>query len=353
MPSAPDKYVLAGVGEFFEQMGIENVVASDYLTLDKEAVFESDDSYAGYLEFYIEGSSDDEFDIFAKSMVKAGWKVLAAEAGVYQLAFSNTDARAYLANYGYYYGFAFYDGFPTSTFVADMTALGIPATDLPPRLTGSARSYNYNKNAHQLVAVVEEGKEAATVAQYQADLVAAGFTEAGDDGVYGMHYASPNNKLDVVVWDAAALIGYTGYVVVNFKKIVTGVSSATELMQQIAIYAWGYTEDGDFEDPDENGIVKSNYTIGGSNYSSVALADSEECLNSVLTNFISGSGFPAYLNVVSGPTYVANAIGGSIGISQIYLMTSDSQFVLYMYCYYYNSKVSIVFQAGPIAAYSA
>ena len=189
------------------------------------------------------------------------------------------------------------------------------------------------------------------LAFFQLDLKAAGFVEAEDDGVYGMHYASPNNQLDVVVWDAAALIGYTGYVVVNFKKIVTSVSSALELMQQIGIYAWGGVEDGDFKEPDANGIVGSNYTINATNYATVTPADSEECLSGVLNNFISGPGFPSFLSVALGPTYTPNAINGSIGVSQIYLITNDNQFVLRMYDYFYNNKVIIVFEAGPASAY--
>ena len=244
--------------------------------------FESDDSYPGYFDFYFTGSSADEMNVYKDYLVAAGWKVLGEANGDYELGYKNTDARVDLIDYDDYINVSFFDGFPRTTIYTDLMNLGIDATDLPPRLTGSAKTYQYNSNAHQLLAIVDEGKEAATVAQYQLDLQAAGFVEGEDDGVYGMHYISPNQQLDVVVWDAAALIGYTGYVVINFKKIVTSVSSALELMEQIGIYAWGGVEDGDFKEPDAKGIVASKYTINATSYATVTPADSEDWLPTIL-----------------------------------------------------------------------
>lgn len=124
---------------------------------------------------------------------------------------------------------------------------------------------------------------------------------------------------------------------------------AYQIMYDVGVAGWGYVEDGDFKDPDSDGVIEANYTIGWDDVESPE--DSETCLNGVLREFINDSDFPSYLKVVQGPTYTANAIESSIGVSEVYLVTSDYEYVLYMYDYYYDGEVSIVFMAGPYDAF--
>lgn len=129
--------------------------------------------------------------------------------------------------------------------------------------------------------------------------------------------------------------------------------SAMGIMTDICTWAWGGVEDGNLNDPDSNGIVTSNYTIGMEVDSP---EDSESCLNGVLTNMVTSSEWPSYLSVVQGPEYTANAITSvtpNLGVSAIYLMTTDQAFILYMYDYCYQGDVSVVFEAGPTSAYTS
>lgn len=126
--------------------------------------------------------------------------------------------------------------------------------------------------------------------------------------------------------------------------------TALGIMQAIGTAAWGYTEDGDFKDPDAEGVVESNYTIG---WDAEDPEDSEECLSGVLNEL--ATILPAYLSVVEGyPTYTANAITSvtpALGVSEMYAITDDEEFVAYFYDYCYNGSVSIVFMAGPTSAF--
>lgn len=129
--------------------------------------------------------------------------------------------------------------------------------------------------------------------------------------------------------------------------------TALGIMTDIATWAWGGTEDGDFADPDDKGIIVANYTIGMEVESP---EDSETCLSGVLNSMVTDSEWPSYLSVADGPTYTANAITSvtpNLGVSEIYLITTDQEFVLYMYDYCYNGSVNVYFEAGPISAYSA
>jgi len=129
--------------------------------------------------------------------------------------------------------------------------------------------------------------------------------------------------------------------------------SALGIMTDVGTWAWGGIEAGDFKDPDENGIIESNYTIGMEVESP---EDSETCLSGVLNSMVTDSEWPSYLSVVDGPTYIANAITSvtpNLGVSEIYLITTDQEFILYMYDYCYDGSVNVAFSAGPTSAFTA
>ena len=129
----------------------------------------------------------------------------------------------------------------------------------------------------------------------------------------------------------------------------TVVYTAEGVMQDIGTAVWGSVEEGDFADADASGVVESNYTIG---WTVETPEDSEECLNGVLNELVGI--LPSYLSVVQGPTYTAGAITSvtpALGVSELYTITEDEAIVAYFYNYCYNSKVSIVFMAGPVSAF--
>ena len=105
--------------------------------------------------------------------------------------------------------------FPSAQINADLAAAG--STDTLPAYTGnSVFDYEWSgeDNEFKLAMVVNEGDEADVLDEYIADLLGANYTEAGADSYGDMHYASPNDDLDVCPWNGADY-GYDGYVIVD------------------------------------------------------------------------------------------------------------------------------------------
>jgi len=131
--------------------------------------------------------------------------------------------------------------------------------------------------------------------------------------------------------------------------------TALGIMQDVGTSAWGFFEEGDFNDPDDDGIVTSNFSIG---VPVETLEDTAECLSGAFDQIILDEDFPSYLQVLQGPTYIPNAITTvtpNLGVSTIYLVTDDYEFILYMYDYVDTEEesVTIIFEAGPISAYQS
>ena len=124
--------------------------------------------------------------------------------------------------------------------------------------------------------------------------------------------------------------------------------TATSIMEDICTWAWGGVESGDLNAPDSEGVVTANYTIG---FDVENPGDNATCLNGVLTDMVSDEDFPSYLEVIQGPEYTANALEEGVGASDIFLISDDEAFVLFMYSYYYDSSVSVVFECGPASVY--
>lgn len=232
----PAKDVIA----FFEEAGLDVVITS-YSSSNIDVEYEIDDSFEGYFDVYVTGSSHEEMEAYKDACIADGWAVIGENEGDFRLQFGETNACVDLVD--------FVDYICVSFFIKSST----PVESLTP----------------------------------------------------------------------------------------------TEVMEFIGTTAWGYVEDGDFTEPDENGIVESNWTIG---LEVENPEDSEECLNAALTAF--AEALSEKLVVVQGPTYTANAISSvGIGVSEIYLITKDSAVVAYMYAYCYNGSVSVVFIAGPTEAF--
>ena len=97
----------------------------------------------------------------------------------------------------------------------DLAAAG--CTDTLPAFTGAAEEYSYySQGGRRQLAIIVKGSEAEAIATYQADLLAAGYTEAGVDSYGDMHYTSPNGEIDVCAWNGAD-IDYAGYIFVDIE----------------------------------------------------------------------------------------------------------------------------------------
>ena len=323
------------------------------VTLDDE------DLDSGDLMYYLTNTTHDDMDNYAALLEAAGWELEQDTWGDYSGTYKGTRASVYLADYLDYSAKAieleFYVGLEKVDSISfEAIEQYFAAADVEveiPDYEGEGISYITSETG--LMYLIEDSSHEQMLAfgdaMEEAGWVLEEINTYGDLGGY-----FGETKAYVSIEDWIEYYPYYGILITfELKSEDSGELSALKIMQDVGTAAWGYTEDGDFKDPDENGIVESNYTIGASSYSPVDLADSEECLSGVLSAFVNDSDFPDYLEVLQGPTYTANAIQSSIGVSEIYLCDENMDFVLYMYDYYYNSKVSIVFMCGPAEAFMA
>ena len=203
----------------YAQVGIEGVVIPDYEGEAISPAFQEE-----YNAYFISGSSAEEMEAFVAALKEAGWVLEQDQYGDYSGLYADTYAQVYVGNYigvtGYdciIVQFGVYtpssETFPSGEISATLAALGV--TDEVPAYSGTdSNEFYFYSSDLQISWVVAEGEEADSVATYQADLLAAQYTEAGADEYGDMHYTSPNGELDVSVWNGATY-GYTGRVFVD------------------------------------------------------------------------------------------------------------------------------------------
>ena len=124
--------------------------------------------------------------------------------------------------------------------------------------------------------------------------------------------------------------------------------TATGVVEDFVKFVWQTVEEGDVDEPTEQGVVYCHWAVQLNSVENPE--DSDECLTGALTAFASETGFPSYLRVAIQAKYTPNLLaGGTLGASEIFFITSDYKLGAYMYDYYDSSKdaVMIVFCAGP------
>ena len=109
--------------------------------------------------------------------------------------------------------------FPLEELNAAVAELGTTATI--PAFSGTASAYEFDDEASYLYMNVGSGNEEAAIAQYQADLVAAGYTAIGTDTYGDMNYLSPNGELVAIVWQSSS----AGYIALEWKLYVAPATS--------------------------------------------------------------------------------------------------------------------------------
>ena len=109
--------------------------------------------------------------------------------------------------------------FPLEELNAAVAELGTSATI--PAFSGTASAYEFDDEASYLYMNVGSGNEEAAIAQYQADLVAAGYTAIGTDTYGDMNYLSPNGELVAIVWQSST----AGYIALEWKLYVAPATS--------------------------------------------------------------------------------------------------------------------------------
>jgi hypothetical protein len=235
-----------------ESVPFDDIVAA-FAELGAEVVIpnyegESLSYLADGVTYYIYGSSEDEMNAFAASMIEAGWLLEQDFAGDYSGAFSETDANVSIVNYledeaeAIVVSFSYEASkWPAKEIAEDLALAGV--TDELPAYSGEGTGFSYYSGAQgRQVSFVASDSEATAVATYQADLLAAGYTEAGLDDYGDMHYASPNGQIDVVAWKGSD-IGYSGYVFIDLELNVVEPSPAEEAINALAQWLDGVPEE--------------------------------------------------------------------------------------------------------------
>lgn len=115
---------------------------------------------------------------------------------------------------------------------ADIAAL------LPARVTDVVLPFNGEASGYELgsvfgtyvIVTVEAGQEEALIAAYAAALKEAGWTELGADSFGDMHYASPNNQIDVCAYseDAGTITITFDAIPVAYQTFAAAVAGAAE-----------------------------------------------------------------------------------------------------------------------------
>ena len=224
------------------------VEVPDYATANEEAYFGFRDASAvdGF-EVDVYNSDPDEMFDFAVEMEVAGWTVTdGQDEGDYVAkmvfddgTFAQIDIQDWIDySYGCIRLICTYGApavFPSEEIAEYLAAKGV--TDVIPAFSGTALDYAFvTSGGLQLQFKVESGAEAATVAQYQADLLAANYVEAGADQYGDMHYASPNDQLDLCAWNGLD-INRAGMVYIDIQIKVaqdwTALTAITEVLNHL------------------------------------------------------------------------------------------------------------------------
>ena len=182
----------------------------------------------------------------------------------------------------------------------------------------------------------EDLEVSAAIASYQADLVAAGYTEAGEDSYGDMHYASPNAELDICAWNYYDIAIRVDVVVT--KKAPTPVDATLESVLWNILdpfYGASYTWDDlvDYQviqsaDNDEDGNADLYYAYVG--FGSGSSAYFQAVLDTVAPKL------PKYLEA-SGEAFEIT-YSGSAALEQDFVST-DGKFTVEVIANLYNSKL--------------
>ena len=222
-------------------------------------------------------------------------------------------------------------------FAADesFTSLGIEILDEVPAMSTGAADYMVDSGAFFIIPD-EDLKVDDAIALYQADLLAANYTDAGEDSYGDKHFASPNEELDICAWnyyDIAIRVDVT-----VTKKAPTPVDATLESVTWGILnpfYGASYTWDDlvsyqviQSSDEDEDGNADLYYAYVG--FGSGSAAYFQAVLDTV------GPMLPKYLEA-DGEAFDIT-YSGDAALEQDYIST-DGRFTVEVIANLYNNKL--------------
>ena len=155
----PAKDVIA----FFEEAGID-VVIPNYVVASEEAYFEIDDSYEGYFDVYVTGSSHEEMIDYKDALLYDGWIVVGtSEDGDYKMQFGSTAAFVDLIDFSDYIGVSFYheevtpsEGMGPEEAMTEFSGyFGATATEVESGVFGFYQAWLYDEEENNPAALME------------------------------------------------------------------------------------------------------------------------------------------------------------------------------------------------------
>lgn len=199
-----------------------------YVIASEDGSFELEEDDGLYV--YANNSTVEELAGYIDQLQTLGWTIVKPGSEQWPndvtMAYGETGVYLQLADYvdDGYVMMCFYfveppvAEFPSEKIKASLEALGAPNDTLPVFSGEASGGFKWisptSSGNSQLSIIVGAGNEATALETYIADLLAAGYTEAGEDKYGDMHYTSPNGELDVCPWDGSKY-GSAGYVVVD------------------------------------------------------------------------------------------------------------------------------------------
>ena len=155
----PAKDIIA----FYEEAGLD-VVIPNYVVASEEAYFEVDDSYEGYFDVYVTGSTHEEMIDYKDALLYDGWIVVGtSEDGDYRMQFGSTAAFVDLIDFSDYIAVSFYheevtpsEGKAPEEAMTEFAGyFGATATEVEAGVFGFYQAWLYDEDENNPAALME------------------------------------------------------------------------------------------------------------------------------------------------------------------------------------------------------
>ena len=216
-------------------------------------------------------------------------------------------------------------------FAADesLTSLGIFIEDEIPSMSSKVEDYMTAAGTFLIIPEEDIGVDDA-IALYQADLLAANYTDAGADSYGDLHFASPNGELDLCAWSYYGIAIKVDITVLKKAPTPAGITDADVMYGVLsAFYGTNYTMD-DFVSYNVASQQEDGSWYGYVNFGSGSAAYFNAVLETVEPKL------PKYLEAVGDPYEVT--YGGAAALEKDYV-TTDGSITVEVVANLYNSKL--------------
>ena len=231
----PTKDIIA----FYEEAGLD-VVVSDYAVASEEAYFEVDDSFEGYFDVYVTGSTHEEMIDYKDALLYDGWIVVGtSEDGDYKMQFGSTAAFVDLIDFGDYISVSFYheevtpaEGKSPEEAMTEFAGyLGATPVEVESGVFGIYQAWLYDEEDNNPAALMEY---VDMVFEYVLTEFTASGDWAEDQGANGKYFINE-------IGTAFEIYVYEDNVWVKDGYIVDEGTEGAESVHVVCVEAYAYT----------------------------------------------------------------------------------------------------------------